>query len=116
MGKIETDISNECRLAASECGAVAMRNNRGAYKDKNGRWVKYGVGDPGGSDLIGWTRDGKFLAMEVKPPGWFPSGRVESERFEQQKNFIAQVIKSGGVGGVVRGKTDVYRLLKPIDR
>lgn len=111
MGSVETNTQQECRLAASECGAVTHRNNRGAYKDKTGRFIRYGVGEPGGSDLIGWTKDGRFLALEVKPPGWKPSKGEEMERYLKQKNFIEQVIKAGGVGGFVHGKDDVYRLL-----
>ncbi len=107
----EANVLQECRLAASECGAVTHRNNRGAYKDKNGRFVRYGVGEPGGSDLIGWTKDGKFLAIECKPPGWKPSGNAETERYYAQANFIKQVNAAGGVAGFAHGKDDVYRLL-----
>jgi len=44
----------------------------------------------GSSDLIGWNRYGKFLAVEVKSK----YGIITLE----QKNFLHQVNKSGGIG------------------
>lgn len=35
-------------------------------------FVKYGVGGPGAPDLIGWTKDGAFAAVEVKVRGKKP--------------------------------------------
>lgn len=46
----------------------------------------------GGSDLIGWTSDGRFLAIEVK--------RGRDRPTEAQARFIAAVSGSGGVAGV----------------
>lgn len=99
----ETNIVQECRLAASEMGATLFRNNCGAYKDNKGYYIKYGVGNPGGCDLIGWTKDGKFLGIECKVPGKHPT--------LEQTNFINAVIKAGGIAGVCRCKKDVIDLL-----
>lgn len=107
----ETDVLQECRLAASECGATMHRNNRGAYKDKNGRFIRYGVGDPGGSDLVGWTKDGLFCALEIKIPDWVPRNAADKKRYEEQLNFIEQVRKAGGIAGVCRCRQDVIDLL-----
>lgn len=98
----ETDIVQECRLAASELGALIWRNNIGAYKDHKGYYIKYGVCNPGGSDLIGIYK-GRFLAIECKMPGKKPT--------LEQSNFIAAVIKAGGIAGVCRCKQDVIELL-----
>ena len=54
-----------------------MRNNCGSYKTPEGGFVKYGVGNPGGSDLIGLRslvvtpqmvgqRIGQFVAVEAQ--------------------------------------------------
>lgn len=82
------------------------RNNIGAYFDpKTQRMIQYGVCNPGGSDLIGWTtvevtpemvgtRLAVFTAVEVKAP----NGRAT----EAQLNFISQVLKAGGFAGIAR--------------
>ena len=100
----ETDILQLCRMAASECGAVTFRNNVGKLQDKNGRWVAYGVCNPGGADLIGWTKDGRFLAIEVKRPG--------KKATTEQENFLHAVNKAGGIGAVVTSPEEVIKLLK----
>lgn len=89
-------------MMASQCGAIVFRNNTGALKDGTGRTVTFGL-CKGGSDLIGWTKDGRFLAMEVKIPGKKPS--------TEQLIFINNVIKAGGVAGVVFSANDVKLLL-----
>ena len=64
-------------LGLSTPGVRLFRNNCGALKDADGRLIRYGVANPGGSDLIGWrsltvTPDmvgrklAVFLAIEVK--------------------------------------------------
>ena len=100
----EAAIQQQIRLALSRAGVVAFRNNIGAYTDtKTGRVIKYGVCNPGGSDLIGWTPVhitpdmvgqtlAVFTAVEVKTP----TGRAT----EHQLNFIAQVLRAGGYAGI----------------
>lgn len=112
----EAAIQQQVRLALSRAGAVSFRNNIGAYTDpKTGRVIKYGVCNPGGSDLIGWTplvvtpdMVGKqvavFTAVEVKTPTGRPT--------EHQLNFIAQVVRAGGIAGIARSSTDAVEILK----
>ena len=86
-----------------------FRNNIGVakYKDKTGkiRHVKFGVCNPGGSDLIGWRiktitpemvgrRVAMFLAIETKAPKKGPN--------KNQRTFINQVNAAGGLAGVAR--------------
>lgn len=100
----EAAIQQQIRLALSAAGVVTFRNNVGQYLDpKTGRPIRYGVCNPGGSDLIGWTpvvitpdmvgqTVAIFTAVEVKKPG----GKVS----EAQQNFIDQVNRHGGRAGV----------------
>jgi hypothetical protein len=97
----ESDISQLCRMEASELGAVIWRNNVGKLQDKQGRWVTYGL-CVGSADLIGIYR-GKFLAMEVKQKGKNPT--------PEQENFLKTVRLNGGIAGVVRCVEDVRNLL-----
>lgn len=111
----EAAIQQQIRLALSRAGAVMHRNNIGAYFDpKTGRMIQYGVCNPGGSDLIGWTpvvitpdMVGKtlavFTACEVKAPNGRPT--------EHQLNFIAQVLRAGGFAGIARSPQDALQLI-----
>lgn len=96
-------------------GAVRVfRNNCGMLFDKHGRAVRFGVANPGGSDLIGWktltiTPDmvgqqvAQFVSIEVKEP----RGTVTAA----QANFIAAVNAAGGRAGVCRSVDEALRLL-----
>jgi hypothetical protein len=108
--KVEQDIV----LAASEDGHRLLRNNVGAYKDKRGMWIKYGVGGKGGSDEIGWTTViitpemvGKklavFTAIEVKSE----TGRASAD----QKLFIGSVQRGGGIAGIARSAEDYREII-----
>lgn len=98
----ETDIMRACMLALSEAGCVVWRNNSGCLKDARGVPVRFGVGSPGGSDLIGIYK-GRFCAFEVKTP--------KGKATDAQLNFIAAIIKNGGIAGVVRSPQDALDLL-----
>jgi len=68
------------------------------------RRLPFGVCNPGGSDGIGWrpvriTKDmipeggllmAQFVAVECKTPGY-------SKASKDQKNFLAQVVRAGGL-------------------
>ena len=96
-------------------GAVRLwRNNVGALKDKNGVWIRYGVCNPGGSDLIGYRSVkvtpemvGSTLAVlaciEVKAPG----GRLRPE----QSQFLSAVQAAGGLAGVARSPEEAAAIL-----
>lgn len=110
----ESALQQEIRLALGR-RSVLFRNNQGAYTDERGRFIRYGVGQPGGSDLIGWhsitiTPDmvGKkvavFMAVEVKTQ----NGRVT----DAQQNFVDVVNKAGGIAGICRSVKEAEALLQ----
>lgn len=111
-GASEARVQAELQLEASRVGARLWRNNSGACQDKNGREVRYGLGNISkrvcdkmkSSDLIGIEPIligpehvgqiiGRFVAVEVKKPGWKPTGKG---RELAQANFIRIV---NGLGG-----------------
>lgn len=115
----ETLIQQQIRLALGKFGWVRMfRNNSGKLPDpRTGRWVEFGVGSPGGGDLIGWrtvkiTPDmvgqeiAQFVSLEVKTA----TGRVRPE----QENWKRVVLSSGGVAAIVRSAEDAVRIMKDI--
>ena len=77
----ESDLRKLIQLEASKRGVVLHRNNVGFYV-RDGRSIKYGLG-VGSSDLVGWSKTGKFIAIELKV------GKLKAT--PEQENFIEQV-------------------------
>jgi hypothetical protein len=99
----EVEIQQAIRLAIGlEPGVAAFRNNVGVAKHADGRRVAYGVGGPGGSDLIGLC-DGRFVALECKRPGEYPTA--------EQAQFLECVRANGGFAAVVRSVSEASAAL-----
>lgn len=94
----ESAILHRCMLRLTEVGCRVFRNNVGQLQTPDGRWVRYGLA-VGSSDLIGWTPDGKFLAVECKGP----RGVVTPE----QQRFLDAVNDAGGLGLIARDEDAV---------
>lgn len=99
----EADIQRSIMLALSAAGCVIWRNNSGVLKNPAGIPIKFGIGNPGGSDLIGIAPGGRFIAIEVKTP----KGRATPE----QIRFIEAVKKHGGIAGIARSVEDAISLI-----
>lgn len=101
----ESDIMRACMMALSEAGCLIWRNNCGSYTDpRSGSFVRYGVGNPGGSDLIGIAPGGRMICIEVKTK----TGRIRPE----QQRFIDAVRAKGGIAGIARSPEDALDLLR----
>lgn len=98
----EQSIQKQIMVALSNAGCTIFRNNVGAVT-VDGRFIRYGVGGNGGSDLIGLTPCGKFLAVEVKNK----KGRAS----KAQLDFIAHINSVGGIAGIARSVDDALNLL-----
>ena len=109
---IEQDLQQLIRAEASAAGGVLWRNNVGALPDSRGKWVRYGLANDSAamnarvksSDLIGiepvlitpemvGSRIGRFIAREIKRPGWRWSG---SAREVAQLRYMSLVVQMGG--------------------
>ncbi len=103
---VENNLMHAIQLEATRLGARLLRNNAGAFQDKTGRWVFYGLGHvakgvgDGSSDLIGYRPItiteahlgrviGQIIACEVKRPGKIPS--------KDQHQFLEAVARGGGL-------------------
>lgn len=106
----ESKLLKEVQIFASSLGARMLRNNCGQLQDREGRWVRYGVANPGGSDLVGWTpcvvtanmlghTIAVFTAIEVKTPTGRPS--------KEQLAFLEAVRSAGGIAVLARSIDDV---------
>lgn len=102
----EADLYPPILLALSRAGARVFRNNVGQARYANGHVVRYGLA-PGSSDLIGWTADGRFMALEVKTP----RGRLTTE----QQAFLDAVARAGGIAACVRSPEDALRAIGAVE-
>jgi hypothetical protein len=91
----ESQLQDAIRLAlGSDPELCLWRNNVGQSTDQHTRrTIRFGVGNPGGSDLIGVFR-GRFLAVEIKTP----TGRQRDD----QKLFQQLVERKGGTYVILR--------------
>lgn len=109
----EATIQAKIRLTIAK-HATVFRNNVGATKTDDGRYIQYGVCNPGGSDLIGWKslvitpemvgqKFAQFVAIECKSA----KGKVS----EDQKRFLNAVKNAGGIAGVSRSEVEALALV-----
>ena len=127
--KNESEVQQEIQLAGAYVGCQLMRNNSGAFQDKDGRQVRYGLGNVSkshgdrikSSDLVGFTKVtitpdmvGRevaiFTAVEVKREDWKFSPKDKREM--AQWAFIRWVKKAGGIAGFANSIemfTDIFK-------
>lgn len=112
----EADVQQLLRLKAPTLNAVLWRNNNGALQNEAGAYIRFGLGNDSkrvndkfkSSDLIGMAPDGRFLAVEVKEPGWKYRG---TKREEAQQNFGEYVRSRGGLFGFATSPEDLENIL-----
>jgi hypothetical protein len=101
-------------LKCSRGASRLFRNNIGALQDRTGRFVTYGVGNPGGSDLLGWVsvvvtdemvgaRIAIFTSIEVKRLGEHPA--------LEQLDWLAMVTAAGGRAGVAHSAEEAQEII-----
>lgn len=113
--KKESGVLREVQLALSKAGCTVFRNETagafvgqvvyvsdGEVSLRNAQRIQAGL-CVGSSDLIGWTADGRFLAVETKA--------VRGRATDEQRRFIEAVRASGGVAGVARSAAEALALL-----
>jgi hypothetical protein len=112
----ESALLAQLLVSCSRLGARLWRNNCGQVQVR-GQWIRYGIGNPGGSDLIGYLpvtitpemvghTVAVFIALEAKTA----TGRVRPE----QAQFLHIVGGHGARAGVVRSVEDAEALLRVV--
>ena len=61
----EAEIMKQVMLAASKLGFRVLRNNVGVLQDKQGRYIRYGVCNPGGRREVDVCGSGVVGGSEV---------------------------------------------------
>ena len=121
----EAAVQNDIRLIASCNGSNLWRNNNGAGKSEDGRYLRWGLGNDSkkindefkSSDLIGVTPVtvqpqhvgrvfGIFTAIEVKHGGWSWSG---NDREQAQWKYLQLINSKGGFATFAKSIED-YKL------
>lgn len=111
-GASESNVQARVRLEAARKGVRLFRNNSGVLEDRNGRPVRFGLGNDSAAanellkspDLVGWRRTvitqdmvGTVVAVvvlrECKPEGWHYTGTA---REIAQKRFLDMATADGG--------------------
>ena len=111
----EAAIMRAIQIAVGEHGVRLFRNNCGQAITASGNVIRFGLANPGGSDLIGWvpvtitkdmigSRVCVFTAIEVKRPRKKPT--------QAQADFIEAVKKAGGIAMVACSVEEVLSVLK----
>lgn len=108
---LEKDVQSAILQYLRLRGAFVLRVNSGAfageYKGRR-RFVRFNS-EPGCSDILGILADGRFLACEVKRPGW--KLRAADHHEQEQASFLEAVRKRGGVGIFATCIEDVERAI-----
>ena len=99
----EDIVLKQCLSYLQHIGLYVWRNNTGAMKMPSGRFVHYGK--CGSSDIIGITKDGRFLAVECKRN---KGGVVSAE----QVHFLSTIKRNGGVAIVASSLEQLIEELK----
>lgn len=111
----EAKIQRDIQLTMAESGVLIFRNNCGQYRAESGAVVRFGIGNPGGSDLIGITRVTITHDMVGQTIGVFTAIEVKTDRgrpTENQIKFIETIRKMGGYAGVARSSDDAVKIIK----
>lgn len=121
MSESESENMQTIRLEASRRGWLLLRNNSGAYFDKHGRIIRYGLGNDSAKvnaaikspdligirtvtitpDMVGMTI-GQFVAIETKKKGW----RMDKTA-KAQANFGKIITERGGIFQFATGPGDI---------
>lgn len=100
-GLKENAVLEQCLAYLKAKGLYVWRNNTGALKVGR-RFVRFGY--VGSSDILGITKDGRFLAVECKRE----KGGVLSDA---QKEFIGEINRNGGVAVCVHSVMELIQKL-----
>lgn len=114
MADSESVILKRVMLALSKAGAKIFRNNVGFATYPNGAVVKYGVCNPGGSDIIGFTPVTITPDMVGKQVAIFTAIECKTEKGKlrpEQTNFLNAVKKAGGYAGVATSEQEALAIL-----
>jgi hypothetical protein len=128
MFDTESEIQQLVQIEGPKWGCKLERNNSGAFEDKTGRHVRFGLGNVSkkhsdqmkSADLVGFKQIvvtpemvGKTIAVitgiEMKTPGWKFNPKDAHER--AQFNWLQWISNHGGFAGFAQSVDDFKRII-----
>jgi len=100
---VKRDVMTFLNLYSSKF-FVWRQNNAGVFNAKKGKYIFHGL--KGVADIIGLTKSGKFIAIEVKATG------KKNNQTESQKEFERNIKEFGGYYFLVDSVKDLEMQLK----
>ena len=108
--KTETPIQRDIIKTINASGlATVWRCPSGEVRVRRGYLHMAPKGTP---DIVGYTRDGKFVGIEVKVPG----NRTDKARAESQLAARVAIIAAGGIAAEVQSPQEAIDVLRGIVR
>ena len=110
----ETELMRIIQDKLSALGARLFRNNIGTAISPIGSVITYGLANPGGSDLIGWTPVKITPDMVGQTLAIFTAVEVKSEHgrlTKHQRLFIEAVQQAGGIAACARSVEEAERVV-----
>lgn len=95
----EQDILNAILSYLHYRRICVWRNNTGGFKNKQGHFYTFGL--KGSGDILGLTKEGRFISIEVKVPGRKPT--------PNQVQFMETVNANRGLAFVATSVEDVQK-------
>lgn len=102
----ETQIMDAVFLALGGTGKILLYRNNCGTAQVRGYHIKFGVGNPGGSDFVGVYR-GRAVYIEIKTP----AGRQSDE----QKRFQQCVERHGAIYKILRSADEARAWLAEME-
>ena len=106
----EGTIMRKIMLAVAKT-TVLFRNTSGCYREGE-RFIKYGLGNPGGADLIGWTSvvvTPEMVGRKVAVITCLEVKTAKGKATTEQIAFIHAVKFAGGIAEIVRSEEEAEK-------
>lgn len=86
---------------------VFKHRNIGLWNQKIKSYIKLPENEIGIADIIGLTREGRFIAVEVKSRGETPC--KDGKPSQEQLNFLEEIKRRKGIGIIAYDLDDVIK-------
>lgn len=112
----ENDFRTQLVNALRKVGLRAWKNNCGAWKTPSGAYVRYGVGNPGGGDILLIKPVLITQAMVGQTIGVFASieCKIGNNKPQEAQDYFAKQVTNAG--GVTMLSTKEEGVMMPINR
>jgi hypothetical protein len=102
----ETDLRSAIVLALNATGLCHVWSVHAGRVRVRGGWMHLcPVGTP---DVCGYSRDGRFIGIEIKVAG----NKTDPERAEKQRAFQADITRHGGIAAQIESVAEALEVVR----